>query len=77
MAEAGRPIPPPSMESYSGKWQFRAAKSLHRRLAERAKREGVRLNTLAVTLPRPPPVPIPKGARYMRAATSPELEIVL
>ena len=53
MQEAGRPIPPPSAEpaeSYSGKWQLRAPKSLHRRLAERAKREGVSLNVLAVTL---------------------------
>ena len=43
MKEAGRPIPPPSVEpaeGYSGKWQLRAPKSLHRRLAERAKREG-------------------------------------
>ena len=53
MKEAGRPIPPPSVEpaeTYSGKWQLRAPKSLHRRLAERAKREGVSLNTLAITL---------------------------
>jgi antitoxin HicB len=53
MKEAGRPIPPPSVEpakSYSGKWQLRTPKSLHRRLAERAKREGVSLNVLAVTL---------------------------
>ncbi len=50
MKEAGRPIPPPAAESYSGKWQLRAPKSLHRRLAERAKCEGVSLNTLAVTL---------------------------
>jgi antitoxin HicB len=53
MMEAGRPIPSPSVEpteSYSGKWQLRAPKSLHRRLAERAKREGVSLNTLVVTL---------------------------
>jgi antitoxin HicB len=51
--ERGRPIPPPSLEpadSYSGKWQLRAPKSSHRRLAERAKREGVSHNTLAVTL---------------------------
>jgi len=34
----------------TGKWQLRAPKSLHRQLAERAKREGVSLNTLAVTL---------------------------
>jgi antitoxin HicB len=53
MKEAGRPIAPPSVEpaeGYSGKWQLRAPKSLHRRLAERAKREGVSLNTLAVSL---------------------------
>jgi antitoxin HicB len=53
MTEAGRPVPPPSVEpaeGFSGKWQLRAPKSLHRRLAERAKREGVSLNTLAVTL---------------------------
>jgi antitoxin HicB len=53
MQEARRPVPPPSVEppeGYSGKWQLRAPKSLHRRLAERAKREGVSLNTLAVTL---------------------------
>jgi len=53
MREAGRPTPPTSVEAvenYSGKWQLRAPKSLHRRLAERARREGVSLNTLAVTL---------------------------
>jgi antitoxin HicB len=53
MKEADRPIPPPSVqptEAYSGKWQLRTPKLLHRRLAERAKREGVSLNTLAVTL---------------------------
>jgi antitoxin HicB len=53
MKEAGRPIPPASVdadESYSGKWQLRAPRSLHRRLAERAKREGVSLNALAITL---------------------------
>lgn len=53
MKEAGRPIPPPAAEvaeSYSGKWQLRTPKSLHRRLAERAKQEGVSLNTLAISL---------------------------
>ena len=53
MGKAGLPILPPSFEpaeSYSGKSQLRAPKSLHRRLAERAKREGVSLNALAVTL---------------------------
>ena len=51
MQEAGRPIPhPTSATSYSGKWQMRVPKTLHRRLAERARAEGVSLNTLAVTL---------------------------
>ena len=51
MTEAGRPVPPPSRaERYSGKWQMRVPKSLHRRLAERARADGVSLNTLAVTL---------------------------
>ncbi len=53
MTEAKRPIPPPTaepLESYSGKWQLRAPKTLHRKLADRAKREGVSLNTLAVSL---------------------------
>ncbi len=46
--ELGRPVPAPA--SYSGTWRLRAPKSLHRRLAERAKTEGVSLNTLAVSL---------------------------
>lgn len=53
MHEAGRPIPAPSDISeryYSGKWQIRAPRWLHRRLTERAEREGVSLNTLAVSL---------------------------
>ena len=51
--EFGDPVPPPSLpmdESYSGRWNLRVPKSLHRRLAERAKAEGVSLNTLTVTL---------------------------
>ena len=45
------PIPPPTPRaSYSGKWQIRMAKSLHHRLAERAKAEGVSLNAFATTL---------------------------
>jgi antitoxin HicB len=49
--ELGREVPPPSgSETYSGQWRVRTPKSLHRRLAERAKAEGVSLNTLAVTL---------------------------
>lgn len=54
MTEAGRPIPSAShadnSDDYSGKWQLRAPKSLHKKLALRAKHEGVSLNTLAVTL---------------------------
>jgi antitoxin HicB len=49
----GDPVPPPSRrsdEAYSGRWNMRVPKSLHRRLAERAKAEGVSLNTLALTL---------------------------
>jgi predicted HicB family RNase H-like nuclease len=53
MKGVGRPIPLHSVEpaeGYSGKWQRRAPKSLHRRLAERAEHEGVSLITLTVTL---------------------------
>lgn len=54
LRELGRPIPPPSRpkdeEAYSGRWNMRVPRSLHRRLAERARVEGVSLNTLAVTL---------------------------
>ena len=54
MREFGDPIPPPSRpkddEAYSGRWNMRVPRSLHRRLAERARAEGVSLNTLAVTL---------------------------
>ena len=53
MREAGRPVPSPGADAaggYSGKWQLRTPKSLHRDLAERARREGVSLNALAVTL---------------------------
>jgi antitoxin HicB len=51
MREAGREIPLPTLakeEGYSGKWQQRAPKSLHKRLAERARTEGVSLNQLVV-----------------------------
>jgi antitoxin HicB len=53
MREAGRSIPEPSgipEQFYSGKWQIRAPRWLHRHLAERAEREGISLNTLAVSL---------------------------
>jgi antitoxin HicB len=52
MREAGRPVPTPSRpeEGYSGRWLVRAPRSLHRRLVERARAEGVSLNQLTVTL---------------------------
>ena len=49
----GDAIPAPSrpdLAAYSGKWVLRAPKSLHKRLADRAREEGVSINTLAVTL---------------------------
>ena len=47
----GRKIPDPSaLDKYSGRWVQRVPKSLHMKLAEQAKREGVSLNHLATTL---------------------------
>ena len=49
--EEGRNIPRPSSdEPASGKFVLRMPSSLHRELRERARREGVTLNTLVVTL---------------------------
>jgi len=48
LKELGHPVPKPAMAS--GQWRMRAPRSLHQRLSSRAKREGVSLNTLAVTL---------------------------
>lgn len=46
-----RPIPKPmAVEGFSGKWLQRVPKSLHMRLAERAKAEGVSLNAFASAL---------------------------
>jgi antitoxin HicB len=46
-----RDIPLPATEQdYSGKFVLRVPKSLHRRLAEQAEREGVSLNQYAVSL---------------------------
>jgi HicB family len=53
MRQAGRALPPPTAEAteaYSGKWVVRMPKSLHRGLAERAREEGVSLNTLAIAM---------------------------
>ena len=44
------PIPEPVPTEYSGKFVVRMPRSLHRELAERAKREGVSLNTWILTL---------------------------
>jgi antitoxin HicB len=48
LRDLGRDVPQPG--SASGQWRMRAPRSLHRRLADRAKTEGVSLNTLAVSL---------------------------
>ena len=43
MTQAGRSVPTPSCDrsdGYSGKWVLRAPRSLHRSLAERARRGG-------------------------------------
>lgn len=49
--EINMPIPKPGiLESQSGKWVQRVPKSIHLRLVDRAKQEGVSLNTLVITL---------------------------
>ena len=49
--EHGDPIPPPSIDQrYSGRLLVRMPKSLHRRLAVHARREGVSLNQYVVSL---------------------------
>ncbi len=46
-----RDIPAPGrIEQYSGKWLQRASKSLHGRLTEQAKREGVSFNTYVISI---------------------------
>jgi antitoxin HicB len=46
-----RSIPQPGeLESQSGKWVQRVPKSIHLRLVNRAKDEGVSLNTLVITM---------------------------
>ncbi len=46
-----RPIPKPgALDRYSGKWVQRVPKSLHMRLADQAKREGVSLNQFVTAL---------------------------
>ncbi len=49
--EQGHDIPPPSYpEEYSGKFNLRLPRSLHRSLAEAAEREGISLNQYVVGL---------------------------
>lgn len=49
--EMGKPIPKPGeLESQSGKWVQRVPKSIHLRLVNRARDEGVSLNTLVITM---------------------------
>ncbi len=46
-----RPIPTPgALENQSGKWVQRVPKSIHLRLVNRAKEEGVSLNTLVIMM---------------------------
>ena len=45
----GVDIPEPTEDEYSGRFNVRVPKFLHRRLAYRAKNEGVSLNTLITT----------------------------
>ena len=49
--EMNRPIPNPGeLENQSGKWVQRVPKSIHLRLVNRAKEEGVSLNTLVIMM---------------------------
>lgn len=49
--EDGYPIPEPvKIEDYSGQFKLRLPKSLHKKLAEHAKREGISLNQYCVYL---------------------------
>lgn len=49
--EDGYPIPlPEDDESYSGQFKFRMPKSLHRQLAEHAKKEGISMNQYCLYL---------------------------
>lgn len=51
MREFGEPIPRPgSLSTSSGQWRQRVPRSLHARLVERARQEGVSLNTLVTAM---------------------------
>jgi antitoxin HicB len=51
MKEFGDPIPAPgAFNAASGQWRQRVPKTLHARLVERARQEGVSLNTLVTAM---------------------------
>lgn len=51
LKEFGRPIPKPgAIGGASGQWRQRVPKTLHARLVERAKQDGVSLNTLVTAM---------------------------
>ncbi|GAB6039897.1 toxin-antitoxin system HicB family antitoxin [Endothiovibrio diazotrophicus] len=50
LKELGRPVPEPGSGGASGKFVQRVPRSLHARLAARAKSEGVSMNTLVATI---------------------------
>jgi antitoxin HicB len=51
LKEFGDPVPAPgAFAAASGKWRQRVPKTLHARLVERARREGVSLNTLVTAM---------------------------
>lgn len=43
-------IPEPNMNDYSGQFRMRVPKSLHRRISENAKAEGVSMNTYCTAI---------------------------
>ncbi|MCB0123801.1 MAG: type II toxin-antitoxin system HicB family antitoxin [Caldilineaceae bacterium] len=50
LEDLGLPVPQPNSNGYSGKFIQRVPKSIHARLAFRAKQEGVSMNTLVNTM---------------------------
>jgi len=51
LKEFGEPIPEPgTFAAASGQWRQRVPKTLHARLVERARREGVSLNTVVTAM---------------------------
>lgn len=48
--DLGQPIDEPDFDKYNGRLNLRIPKSLHRKLAKSAEREGVKLNQLAIYL---------------------------